>query len=364
MSERIYAYLLRLYPSRFREEYKEEAIQLYRDLYRHETGLLRRARLWVTLLADLAVGLPQAYRNTYVSPASSPVAQGMQGIPTFRLLEGQGVRPESFLYGSALALATLGTLSVVLSHPDVYHARNASEASRSPIESVLEQLNRPISSGLSSNESPQVDTSAPSDGQGMEARKVPAIAAQQALTPVQNRINPAERQKTTEPAVKNPEANHLSQLQSGKELETMPQNARRSEQAVTIDGKVMAPNLEREIQLPAIEIQRATIIAFGPPTTQAGGTDADASKARSDFQFYSKRAKLQLTKAGIEIQELHAHAFRIHLGSETTVFHPKTDLGYYLIALGKKPLIQYGVMTDADLLLIAKRYFGPVGLHD
>jgi hypothetical protein len=32
--------------------------------------------------------------------------------------------------------------------------------------------------------------------------------------------------------------------------------------------------------------------------------------------------------------------------------------GYYFIAHGKKPHVEYGVMTDADLLAAAKQYFG------
>jgi hypothetical protein len=32
--------------------------------------------------------------------------------------------------------------------------------------------------------------------------------------------------------------------------------------------------------------------------------------------------------------------------------------GYYLVAYGKKPQIEYGVMTDTDLLDLAKQYFG------
>ena len=368
MSEKIYAYLLRLYPSRFREEYKEEAIQLYRDLYRHETGLLRRTRLWVGLLADLAVGLPQAYRNTYVSAASSPVVQGLLGIPTFRLLEEEPVRPGSFLFGSVLSLATLGTLSALLSHPTVYRAWNVSGVSRSPLEAVLERLNRPTSSELSGNESRQVDDSVPSDGRKAEARKATTPAAQQVLTPAESTINPAERHKVIESVVKNPEANYPSQQQSGKAPKAVLRNETHGEYDAAVDGAVLAarrtPDLQRVTQPAAIEIQRATIIAFCPPTTKAGVTDADASEALSDFQFYAERIKQPLNKAGIGFQILYARSFRIRLGSETIVFRPKTDIGYYLIAPGKKPLIEYGVMTDSDLLLVAKRYFGPIGLHD
>lgn len=368
MSEKILAYLLRLYPSRFREEYKEEAIQLYRDLCRHETGPLRRTRLSVGLLTDLALGLPQAYRNTYVSAASSPVAQGVQELPMFRLLEEQPVRPGSFLFGSVLTLATLGIISALLNHPTLYRAGNVSGVSRSPIEAVLDRLNRPMSSGLSGNESQQVDDSVLSEGQRREAQKATTPLAQQAFTPAQNAINPTERHKVIESALKNPETYHPAQQKSGKASEAMLLNATHGEHDATVDGTAstahLKPDLQQAIQPPAIEIQQATIIAFCPPTTQPGVTDADASEALSDFQFYAERMKLPLNKAGIEFKVLHARSFRIRLGSETIDFHPKTEIGYYLIAPGKKPLIEYGVMTDSDLLLVAKRYFDPVGLHD
>lgn len=362
MSEKIFAYLLRLYPSRFREEYKEEAIQLYRDLYRDETGPLRRMRFWIGLLTDLVFGLPQAYRNTYVSAASSPVAQGVQRLPMFRLLEEQRVRPGLFLFGSALTLAMLGIISALLSHPNFYRAGNMSGVLRSPIEAVLDRLNRPMSSGLSGNESQQVDNSDLSEGQRRDAQKATTPMAQQVLTPAKSTMNPTERHKVIESAVKNAEANHPSQQQSRKASEVMLVNATHGEHDAVIDGTAsaahMKPDLQQAIQPPAIEIQRATIIAFCPPTTQLGGTDA--SEALSDFQFYAERIKLPLNKAGIGFQVVRAPSFRIRIGSEITVFRPKTEVGYYLIAPGKKPLIEYGVMTDSDLLLVAKQYFGPV----
>ena len=64
MSDKIYACLIRLYPSRFRKEYSKEALQLFRDRFRDESGFLRRIRLWCDLLIDLATGLPLAWRNS------------------------------------------------------------------------------------------------------------------------------------------------------------------------------------------------------------------------------------------------------------------------------------------------------------
>jgi hypothetical protein len=55
MSEKIYAWFLRRYPSRFREEYGDEALQLLRDRARDERGFFRTLRLWLDLLSDLAI---------------------------------------------------------------------------------------------------------------------------------------------------------------------------------------------------------------------------------------------------------------------------------------------------------------------
>jgi len=363
MSERIYAFLLHLYPARFRERYKEEAVQLYRDLYRHRTGLLPRARLWVGLLADLAFGLPQAYRNTYVSPAPAPFAQGAQGMPMFRLLERQPVRSESFLLASALTLMTLGALYVLLSHPTVYRAEDVSDVSKSPIESVLERLNQPASTAQPGNESQRVSDSFPSNGQKTEVRKEITAQPQQTPTAARNGINPSDRYKVPESVVKNPEANPRTRQQSGKAPVAMPQYATQGGYLTAADGTVVNAHttlVQRwAIQPPPIEIQRATVIAFGPPATRAEVTDADAS----DSQFDLDRLRQTLDKAGIAFLVVRAHSFRIRLGSETSVFHPKSDVGYYLIAPGKKPLIEYGAITDSDLLRAAKSYFASLGQH-
>jgi hypothetical protein len=59
MSEKIYALLVRLYPSHFREAYGEAALQLFRDRARDEKGFFSRVRLWFDLLTDLAISVPR-----------------------------------------------------------------------------------------------------------------------------------------------------------------------------------------------------------------------------------------------------------------------------------------------------------------
>ena len=112
-------------------------------------------------------------------------------------------------------------------------------------------------------------------------------------------------------------------------------------------------------QIPTIEIQQDTVIAFYTPAPMSVDPNADSNEALSDFQFYAESVQQPLGKLRIDFKVLYVRSFRLHFNGRNTEFRPKSDTaGYYLIAPGRKPLIEYGVMTDADLLLVAKRYFG------
>jgi len=67
VSEWTYAWLLRPVSFSFsREAYGDEALQLFRDRARDEKGFFRSLRLWLDLLADLAISVPREYG--YVQP--------------------------------------------------------------------------------------------------------------------------------------------------------------------------------------------------------------------------------------------------------------------------------------------------------
>jgi hypothetical protein len=121
MSEKIFAFLLRFYPARFRQRYQAEALQLLQDRLRDERGYLRRLRLWVDLLADFAAGLPQAYRNTYSTAANTRALQTATGLPAFRTLEDEPLRPGAVLMGGIFAVATLALFVFVMNHAGAYH---------------------------------------------------------------------------------------------------------------------------------------------------------------------------------------------------------------------------------------------------
>ena len=122
MSEKIYGWLLWLYPARFRKAHGEEALQLYRDRARDEAGLLPRVQLWFDLLVDLAVSVPREYRRTEPALVRASAQPGLDGMPGFRLLEGAPPRPGALLSAVFLALAGLAAASVLInyggSHPN------------------------------------------------------------------------------------------------------------------------------------------------------------------------------------------------------------------------------------------------------
>lgn len=140
MSEKIYACLLRLYPPAFRNKYREEALQLYRDRLRDEIGMFRRCQLYRDLLVDALIGLPQAWRNAYAATSAPPLVTNANNIPSFRVLDKQPLRPGSILIGSTLSAAALSAFGFVLSLPTPSRSLSTSSR-RSPIEAVMERLN-------------------------------------------------------------------------------------------------------------------------------------------------------------------------------------------------------------------------------
>ena len=114
--------------------------------------------------------------------------------------------------------------------------------------------------------------------------------------------------------------------------------------------------------VPVFVIHGPTIVAFFPPVTAKDlDDDQNTNEALSDFQFYIDEVRNPLHKAGVELQEAYARSFRIRCGNTVSIFRTsKISIGYYFIAPGKKPHIEYGVMTDVDILDVARKYFGMV----
>lgn len=110
----------------------------------------------------------------------------------------------------------------------------------------------------------------------------------------------------------------------------------------------------------SIRVTGPTIIAFFPPVTAHElEQDSETNDSLDDFQVYVREARGTLENAGIQLHEVYAHHFRVSVRGRATTFTPgKIGVGYYFVAPGKKPLLEYGVETDEDLFRTATRYFG------
>jgi hypothetical protein len=122
---------------------------------------------------------------------------------------------------------------------------------------------------------------------------------------------------------------------------------------------VLVPSQVAAPKKTIVVINRPTVVAFFPPATSAElNADPDTNEALADFQLYATRVRKPLTDAGIDFKEIYAKSFQVQRGTQSRLFRPgKVDVGYYFVAPGKEPRIEYGVLTDADLLQVAKEYF-------
>ena len=120
----------------------------------------------------------------------------------------------------------------------------------------------------------------------------------------------------------------------------------------------MVPHLLAQ-KTPTFDVTGPTIIAFFPPVTDAElRKDPDTNEALSDFQYYAGQVREPLAKRGITLKEVYVDAFTVRQGKVTTMFGTKTmKVGYCLATPGKEPYVQIGVLTDADLLQLADKYF-------
>ena len=118
-----------------------------------------------------------------------------------------------------------------------------------------------------------------------------------------------------------------------------------------------APQTAAEI--PTYAITGPTVIAFFAPVTDAElEKNPDTNEALSDFQLYASQVAPRMKRAGIHFEVASAVRFRLKNAGVTHTFTPaKTFVGYYLVAPGKKPRVEYGVLDDLSLMEIAKQYF-------
>ena len=142
MSEKLYEFLLKLYPDHFRRTYGDEALRLVRDRARSEKGFLSGLRLWLDLLLDLAKSLPREYCN--LPTPAIVAAHPLDGERSFQLLAQPSLNPARLCLGGTLSAALFWVCGFVVAHSGGFPALfPAPLLSQRPAESALAQARYP-----------------------------------------------------------------------------------------------------------------------------------------------------------------------------------------------------------------------------
>jgi Peptidase family S41/N-terminal domain of Peptidase_S41 in eukaryotic IRBP len=177
MSEKIYAWLLRLYPSRFRREYGEEALQLFRDRARDEPGIYGKTRLWLDLLIDLAISVPAQYIHLQPSPIGAALQARVAGAPCFFVLEGRLPRPGALLWGGVVTVAALSTFIALVGRGGAYVGVLPSAAARRVEQSTFSRHSARQSQPLHNVSAENASASGITTLDPTERRRIVAAAA-------------------------------------------------------------------------------------------------------------------------------------------------------------------------------------------
>ncbi|MGH9642447.1 MAG: S41 family peptidase [Terriglobales bacterium] len=114
MSEKIYSWLLRFFPSHFRQTYGDDALRLFRDRARDERGFLPSLRLWFDMLSDFAISVPREYFYAQPELLCAPAHHRAHGTPLFYVLGNESPRAGALVFGAMLSFCALATFSTLL----------------------------------------------------------------------------------------------------------------------------------------------------------------------------------------------------------------------------------------------------------
>lgn len=265
MSEKIYGLLLRLLPSRFRDSYGDEALQLFRDRARDERGFLPGARLWVDLLVDLAISIPREYG--YAEPELlSASTRGVDGVPSFYVLRDESPRLGALVLGGLLSLTSLAVFSVFLGQVKTYALRRGGTASASS-----QWRSKP---GAAQEQAAQ---SKAADAAATRAADQAAIGAGPGSRSGSGVLDPAARKRVIDAAVANLREHYAYPDVGQKMAEALLMHEREGDDDTVTDGASFAALLTKQMrEVSADRHLSLDYFAWPLPETPAGPA-ADAS---------------------------------------------------------------------------------------
>jgi hypothetical protein len=229
MSEKIYAWLLRLYPCRFREEYGEAALELFRDRARDERGFFARLRLWLDLVRDLAVSIPREYRRAQPALAAAPAK------PCFYFAASESPRAGALLIGGLLSLVPVFLLAIPFDHHRLPHlsfatVRHPLYVPWSPLVRSAHKIARQVNRRERFQMLPVVMLNVP---------QVPAEAP---------KLDAAERRRVVEAAIADLKQHYVSPGVAQKIADALTAHQKAGDYDTATDGASFADLLTRQLQ--------------------------------------------------------------------------------------------------------------------
>ena len=120
MSERIYRWLLALYPKTFRKEYGPAALELFRDRIHDERGFFAHLRLWLDLVSDAVVSIPREYSREEPVATAVPVPNG---VPVFFSFKSEWPHRGALLNGAFISICLFAVATLVTMNSDYHGVR-------------------------------------------------------------------------------------------------------------------------------------------------------------------------------------------------------------------------------------------------
>jgi Peptidase family S41/N-terminal domain of Peptidase_S41 in eukaryotic IRBP len=264
MSEKIYAWLLRLYPSHFREAYGDQAVQLFRDRARHEKGFLPGIRLWLDLLADLVISVPREYRYVAHAVVASSAPRPLDGLPSFYVLESESLCWGALFLGGVLSLLVFGALSI-----GINFVGEASLASGHSVAAVTHssggdaEPNALESSSLTPFTSAKGRISQPKTGDSKSAMTVAMIEDE--------KLDRAARHRVILKAIEYLEQYYIDPDVAHKIADALLAHEKNGDYDVVTDGALFADLLTRQMRDVSRDAQLIVVYSQGPPPDRPSG---------------------------------------------------------------------------------------------
>lgn len=268
MSEKIYAWLLRLYPSRFREEYGDAALELFRDRANDERGFFRRLRLWLDLLSDLAVSIPREYRGAQPALAVAPA----DIRPCFYFAANESPRAGALLIGALLSLVLVFALAIPFGHSRLPHLsfapmRRPPYVPWSPLVRSAHKMARQANHPEGFQMLPVVMLNVPQE---------PAEAP---------KLDPAERRRVVQAAIADLKQHYVSPVAAQKIADALTAHEKAGDYDAVTNGASFADLLTRQLQDVSRDLHLdVAYVPGGIPDRPTGPTPESTARYRQALE--------------------------------------------------------------------------------